>query len=93
MNEASQAQLMERIILIESRLSMTIDKLTDLIETVQANQENFFEYFNGNSVTPGMVSRIITLEEFRRTSIWMIGVLYVALVSALVGLLVNGFKG
>ena len=71
---------LERIVTLEAKLAATIDKLDTLVDTVA-------ERYEGDSKTPGIVSRIIQLEEFKRGLWWSLGVLYTAVMGIIATLL------
>lgn len=84
------ADAIERIATLEVHLSVVIDKLDTLITTVTENQRSYNELLTGNATQGGLMSRLISLEDSRRTTRWAIGVIYVAAISAAVRIAVGG---
>lgn len=80
-----QLEVLKRIITLETKLGVTILKLDALVDMVK-------DRYEGNSQTPSIVSRIIQLEEFKKTALWSLSVLYSAVIAAVSSLLVYWVK-
>lgn len=80
-----QLEVLKRIITLETKLGVTISKLDALVDMVK-------DRYEGNSQTPSIVSRIIQLEEFKKTALWSLSVLYSAVIAAVSSLLVYWVK-
>jgi len=85
-------EILKRIILLEERLSITMEKLSNLIDTMDENYRSIVRKYEGDERTPSIPSRIISLEEFNRSLRWGLGVLYTAVVGVVVKLLIDEVK-
>lgn len=82
-----QLDVLTRIIALETKLASTIEKLDSAIDTVVEKQDELNQLYQGSNITPSLLSRIISLEEFKRAVFWSVGVLYTALIGILVTLI------
>lgn len=80
-----QLRLFERIALMEAKLASTIEKLNNLVTTVESNIKDY----SGDRDTPSILSRVIQLEEFKRGIWWSLGVLYTSMIGVIVTLIVR----
>lgn len=85
----SQIEILQRIIILETKLANTIDRLQEIVESVNNNQIRYLNVMAGDAETPGLTSRILTLEEFKRTATWALGVLFSALIGGVIAFIVR----
>lgn len=62
-----QLDVLTRIMALETKLASTIEKLDSAIDTVVEKQDELNQLYQGSNITPSLLSRIISLEEFKRT--------------------------
>lgn len=80
----SQMEILQRIIILETKLANTIDRLQDIVKSVNNNQVRYLNFITGDGETPGLHSRLDRLEDFKRTATWALGVLFSALIGGIV---------
>lgn len=75
----------KRLLLLETRFGVLIERVDELVSSMSAHNRAVL----GDPQNPGILSRVISLEEARKTFRWAIGVLYVALVTAALRVLMH----
>lgn len=84
MNEYDdKLNVLTRIVVLETRLSSTIEKLDSLITEMSERYRLLQNIYEGDRETPSLLSRVINIERFNSTLRWSISVIYVALVGIL----------
>lgn len=76
-----------RLDILEERLKVLTVRVDSLARDTDSFVRHVEKLFNSDGKYPGLYGRIISLEEFKQTTKWMIGVLY----SAFVGLMAKMF--
>lgn len=85
-NEDKYLEILTRIINLESRLSYTVERLNGLITKV----ENRLAELDGDHETPSLMSRVLNLEKSEKTFRWVVGVLYTAVVTGFIKMIMEG---
>lgn len=78
--ERANLEVLTRIISLETKLAVTIEKLDRLVDSV----EEKLNQFAGDANTPSVTSRILNLESFNRTIRWSIGLIYTGLIGLII---------
>lgn len=84
MNEYDdKLNVLTRIVVLETRLASTIEKLDSLISEMSDRYRILQSIYEGDRETPSLLSRVISIERFNATLRWSISVIYVALIGIL----------
>lgn len=76
MTESESLELFRRIIIIETKLNATLDRLKDLLDAAESQNEALF----GSNEVEGLLPRVNNLEKFHGQIKWMVSIVYGALV-------------
>lgn len=83
-NQTVNIQILGRIITLETRLANTIEKIDKLVDTVERRHT----MLAGDENTPSLISRVINLEQSKKTAAWFFASIY----TALLGLVISFIK-
>ena len=76
--------ILERIVVVETKLTSMIQKVEQLIGHFAEQQKDHQVLLTGSWNEPGLIARVAALEESRKTVRWALGVIYVAIITAAV---------
>lgn len=85
--------ILERIIKLESKLAATAEKLDSLVDSIDHKYTTLSAKFDGDHNTPSIHSRVLQLESVIRSVKWGIGVLYGAVITMIIELILHKLKG
>jgi hypothetical protein len=71
----------EELIKLEGKLDIAADRLLNATRRVETVEKKLTKLLEGDETTPGIVSRVISTEDFIKTARWTIGILYAAIIS------------